>query len=113
MAQVNQTSLIKTTEARRFCSSPLKRYADFTAPFEALGVGGWGLKFLEINLEISKIENIEKSRFPFFDPIPTSEAHISVRLSATSDSLCQNGSHITKLSQLFSISMRLEDQGAP
>ena len=89
MAQANQTSLIKTTEARRFCSSPLKRYADFTAPF-----GGWGLKFWEINLEISKIENIEKSRFPFFDPIPTSEAHISVRLSATSDSLCQNGSHI-------------------
>ena len=42
----------------------------------------------------SQQENNEKSRFPFFDPIPTSEAHISVRLSATSDSLCQNGSQI-------------------
>ena len=76
MAQANQTSLIKTTEARRFCSSPLKRYADFTAPFEALGMGVGAAKFWEINLEISKIENIEKSRFPFFDPIQTSEAHI-------------------------------------
>ena len=41
---------------------------------------GWGsgLKFWEINLEISKIENIKKSYLRFLDPIPTSEAHISV-----------------------------------
>ena len=109
MAQANQTSLIKMTEARRFCSSPLKRYAVFTAPFEALGVGVGA--FWEINLEISKIENIEKSRFPFFDPIPTSEAHISVRLSATSDSLCQNGSHLTvNIYNIHSLGMCLNDR---
>ena len=55
----------------------------------------FGRNIVFANIEISKIENIEKSRFRFFDPIPTSEAHISVRLLATSDSFCQNGSHMS------------------
>ena len=62
MTQANQQTSIKTPEARRFGSSPLKRYADFTAPFEALQMGV-GAYIWEKNLEISKIENIQKSHF--------------------------------------------------
>ena len=94
MVEANQTSLIKMSEARHFFSSRLKRYVNFTARFKALGMGVGAYIFLEINLEISKIENIKKSHFIFVYPIPTSQAHISVRLSATSDSFCQNESHI-------------------
>ena len=60
-----------------------------TRPARGLSSNQW-----PATLKYQRLRILKKSNFRFLDAITTSEAFISVRLSASSDSFGQNWSHI-------------------